>query len=177
MAVPIARGSRVIGRVLLRPGPHPPEAADTAALAHLAGHLAVAVDRSRALRAAVRQAGITRAVLDATPDAIHLVDADGLPVLANRPFAAGLVPLLGPCAGMDADAPEWLGAVADPARFLADAGALRADDRLEAVHEVRLAGRAHARALLGSGPRPAGRPGRPALRAPRRLGRARGRAR
>jgi len=139
--VPVTRADRVLGAAYLAL----PQIAgisdlDGPAISHLAGQIAVALENARAFQAARRQAGIIRAVLDATPDAIHLVDADGRILMSNAPFEATLVPLLGPSAGVDAGTPDDVAGLMDPQAYLADVATIRGDDDLQAVHEFRLAG-------------------------------------
>ncbi len=139
--VPLSRADRLLGTAHLAL----PEVAgiadlDGPAISHLAGQIAIALDNARAFQAARRQAGIVRAVLDATPDAIHLVDADGRILMSNAPFETLVVPLLGPCAGVDARTPDDVAGVMDPSAYLADVAAIRGQIDLQAVHEFRLAG-------------------------------------
>ena len=108
---------------------------DGPAVSHLAGQIAVALDHAEAFHAAHRQTGIIRAVLDATPDAIHLVDNDGAVVLSNAPFRQLLVPVLGPSGGVDARCREDVPNVADPDAFLRDIAQLREADPQEAIHQ------------------------------------------
>ncbi|MCC6832646.1 MAG: hypothetical protein IT200_14990 [Thermoleophilia bacterium] len=139
--VPVARADRLLGTAhLALPEISGIADLDGPAISHLAGQIAIALDNARAFQAARRQAGIVRAVLDATPDAIHLVDAGGRLLISNTPFDTALVPLLGPCGGADATTPDDVAGVLDPQAYLADVATIRADRDLQAVHEFRLAG-------------------------------------
>jgi signal transduction histidine kinase len=139
--VPVARADRLLGTAhLALPGVAGITELDGPAISHLAGQIAIALDNARAFQAARRQAGIVRAVLDATPDAIHLVDADGGILMSNAPFETSLVPLLGAVGGVDARTADDVAGVMDPQAYLADVATIRADRNLQAVHEFRLNG-------------------------------------
>jgi signal transduction histidine kinase len=69
------------------------EQADVVLAAHLADQAAVALSKAVVLRELRRRESITRAVLDAAPDPIALLDDDGNPVVANEPMRQSL-PLL-----------------------------------------------------------------------------------
>ncbi|MFN8110598.1 MAG: HAMP domain-containing sensor histidine kinase [Thermoleophilia bacterium] len=112
---------------------------DGPAISHLAAQISVALEHAGAYQAARRQAGIVRSVLDATPDAIHLVDARGGIVISNEPFRQTIVPALGLLGGMDARGPGDIPAVADPGAFLQDVSTVRADPDVPVVHEFTVA--------------------------------------
>gem|GEM_PF-1843577 len=117
LALPLRRAGRTVGMLWFAA---PALALDDrlrAALDHLARQTAVALDTARAFQAAVRQAGIVRAVLDATPDAIQLVDPDGGALMANPPFRALAASLTDGAGrrGREADALAHLTALAEGA--------------------------------------------------------------
>jgi signal transduction histidine kinase/CHASE3 domain sensor protein len=85
--LPLVHGQRVLGVVsLARAGDPAFTPDDLAVLESMARQSAVALSNALALRAARHDAGVTRAVLDATPDGICLTDAAGDVLLANAPM-------------------------------------------------------------------------------------------
>jgi hypothetical protein len=92
--VPLLQAGEVFGVLSLgRLGDVPFEQADVQLVSHLADQSAVALSKSVVLRELRRRDTITRAVLDATPDPIALLDDGGHPVVANEPMRLCL-PLL-----------------------------------------------------------------------------------
>jgi signal transduction histidine kinase/CHASE3 domain sensor protein len=85
--LPLVQGDRVLGVVTLaRVGEPGFSRADLDALESMAGQASVALSNALALRRARREASVTRAVLDATPDGICLTDVNGQILLANAPM-------------------------------------------------------------------------------------------
>jgi len=125
LALPLRRAERAVGMVWFAAPELPLDERLRAALDHLARQAAVALDTARAFQAAIRQAGIVRAVLDATPDAIQLVDPEGRTLMTNPPFRA----LAADFGGGGADGP---GGPADPARVSDPDGYLAALARVAA---------------------------------------------
>jgi signal transduction histidine kinase/CHASE3 domain sensor protein len=84
--VPLVQGDRALGVVsLARTGGAAFAPSSAEAVEDLAGQAAVTLGSSLALRSAREQATVIRAVLDATPDAIALLDRDGNAVVDNPP--------------------------------------------------------------------------------------------
>ena len=82
--VPLLHGDRTLGVLTLaRAGDRPFSAAERETIEHLAEQAAVALANGLSLARAVRLANVNRAVLDATRDAIRLVDLEGNSVMAN----------------------------------------------------------------------------------------------
>ncbi len=88
LMLPLRRGNFLVGALWIAGPDLCPDGTRRRELVHLAGQAAVSLDTARAFQAAVRQAEILRAVLDADPDAIHLVDPAGGTLMTNRPFRA-----------------------------------------------------------------------------------------
>ena len=139
--VPLATGERpsgVISLARLVDRPFAPSAPQL--VTHLAARGAGALGTAYALRAAQRQAAITMAVIDATPDGIALVDAQGRPLLGNRAMGRLAVEAFGLEPGM----PVWEGArelaprTTDPVAFMATMDALRTDPEHRAFDEFEL---------------------------------------
>jgi signal transduction histidine kinase len=85
--LPLVQGDRALGVVVLARGGDATFSGDELELLpSMASQAAVALSNALALRRARRDASITRAVLDATPDGICLTDVDGLIMLANAPM-------------------------------------------------------------------------------------------
>lgn len=137
LLLPLRRAGRLVGAVWIAGIDAVPvgDAADE--VVDVARQAAVALDTARGFQSAVRQAGIVRAVLDSTPDAIHLVDPDGATLMTNPPFRA-LAPLLGPAAAGPASRDALTAHLADPERYLADLALIADDPDLQAVHEYAL---------------------------------------
>ena len=87
VALPLVQGERVLGMALLgRGGGHAFVDGERDLLASMANQAAIALSNTLALRRARREASVTRAVLDATPDGICLTDVAGEVLLANAPM-------------------------------------------------------------------------------------------
>jgi len=85
LCLPLIQGERVLGVIVLgRIAARPFGGEEQKLIEHLGEQTAVALANAGALRAAVEQASINNAVLDATTDAIALVDTDGRYVITNR---------------------------------------------------------------------------------------------
>lgn len=85
--LPLVHGDRAVGFVTLsRLGDPDFSRREREGVEGLAAQAAVALSNVLALRRAQRQASVTRAVLDATPDGICLTDAAGQIRLANAPM-------------------------------------------------------------------------------------------
>jgi signal transduction histidine kinase/CHASE3 domain sensor protein len=87
LVLPLAQGERVLGVALLgrRDGSAFVEG-ERDVLTAMASQAAVALSDTLALRFARREASVSRAVLDATPDGICLTDVEGEVLLANAPM-------------------------------------------------------------------------------------------
>ncbi len=85
--VPLGQSGRKLGVVTLaRVGDRPFERDEVAVLEHLADQAAVALSNAVSYREVRRLLDVNRAVLDATPVAISMVDAEGRRVLMNTAF-------------------------------------------------------------------------------------------
>jgi signal transduction histidine kinase/CHASE3 domain sensor protein len=92
--VPLLQAGEVFGVLSLgRLGDVPFAEADIVLVSHLADQSGVALSKAVVLRELRRRDTITRAVLDAAPNAIALLDDGGHPVVANEPMRECL-PLL-----------------------------------------------------------------------------------
>jgi signal transduction histidine kinase len=92
--VPLMQGGEVFGVLSLgRLAAVPFEQGDLMLASHLADQSSVALSKAVVMRELRRRESITRAVLDATPDAIAVLDDTDHPVLANEPMRLSL-PLL-----------------------------------------------------------------------------------
>jgi signal transduction histidine kinase/CHASE3 domain sensor protein len=92
--VPLLQAGEVFGVLSLgRLADVPFEKADVVLVSHLADQSGVALSKAVVLRELRRRDTITRAVLDAAPNAIALLDDDGHPVVANEPMRE-VLPLL-----------------------------------------------------------------------------------
>jgi PAS domain-containing protein len=92
--VPLLQAGEVFGVLSLgRLADVPFERGDVQLVSHLADQSAVALAKSVVLRELRRRDTITRAVLDAAPEPIALLDDGGHPVVANEPMRVCL-PLL-----------------------------------------------------------------------------------
>jgi signal transduction histidine kinase/CHASE3 domain sensor protein len=84
--VPLLQADRTIGVIsLVRAGDSPFAPGAVEAVEDLAGQSAVTLASAVALRSARERATVIRAVLDATPDAIALLDGDGNTIVDNPP--------------------------------------------------------------------------------------------
>jgi signal transduction histidine kinase len=88
LLLPLRRGDFLVGALWVAGHDLCPDQARRDELLHLAAQAAVALDTARAVHAAMREAETVRAVVEADPDGIHLVDPSGRTLLANRPFRA-----------------------------------------------------------------------------------------
>ncbi|MEA2383188.1 MAG: hypothetical protein QOH72_3159 [Solirubrobacteraceae bacterium] len=92
--VPLLQAGEVFGVLCLgRLADKPFEQADVVLVSHLADQSGVALSKAVVLRELRRRDTITRAVLDAAPNAIALLDDAGHPVVANEPMR-DVLPLL-----------------------------------------------------------------------------------
>jgi signal transduction histidine kinase/CHASE3 domain sensor protein len=92
--VPLMQGGEVFGVLSLgRLADVPFEQGDLMLASHLADQSSVALSKAVVLRELRRRESITRAVLDATPNAIAVLDDTDHPVLTNEPMRLSL-PLL-----------------------------------------------------------------------------------
>lgn len=84
--VPLIQADRTIGVIsLVRAGESPFASGAVEAVEDLAGQSAVTLSSALALRSARERATVIRAVLDATPDAIALLDGAGNTIVDNPP--------------------------------------------------------------------------------------------
>jgi PAS domain S-box-containing protein len=111
---------------------------DRVALAQLADQAAAALANALSLRDAVQQAGVVRAMLDATPDGIELVNTRGERVMANPPLAR-LMEDISPAQPATHSIGALAARVDDPDAFLARLGAIAGDPEREVRHEYTLA--------------------------------------
>ncbi|MEA2322499.1 MAG: hypothetical protein QOD81_2349 [Solirubrobacteraceae bacterium] len=89
--VPLMQGGEVFGVLSLgRLAAVPFEQGDLMLASHLADQSSVALSKAVVMRELRRRESITRAVLDATPDAIAVLDDTDHPVLANEPMRLSL---------------------------------------------------------------------------------------
>lgn len=109
---------------------------DRVALAQLADQAAAALANALSLRDAVHQASIARAVLDATPDGIELVDASGARVMANPPLTR-LMGGIAPATASDS-IDSLIDRVDDPTGFATFLDLIDADPEREIRHEYTL---------------------------------------
>jgi signal transduction histidine kinase len=92
--VPLLQAGEVFGVLCLgRLADVPFEQADVVLVSHLADQSGVALSKAVVLRELRRRDTITRAVLDAAPNAIALLDDAGDPIVANEPMRE-VLPLL-----------------------------------------------------------------------------------
>jgi signal transduction histidine kinase/CHASE3 domain sensor protein len=92
--VPLLQAGEVFGVLSLgRLADRPFDHSDVVLVSHLADQSGVALSKAVVLRELRRRDTITRAVLDAAPNAIALLDDAGHPVVANEPMRE-LLPLL-----------------------------------------------------------------------------------
>ena len=92
--VPLLQAGEVFGVLCLgRLADKPFEQAEVVLVSHLADQSGVALSKAVVLRELRRRDTITRAVLDAAPNAIALLDDAGHPVVANEPMR-DVLPLL-----------------------------------------------------------------------------------
>ena len=139
--LPLAYGDRVLGVVTLgRIGDPGFSRAERTLLESMAGQAAVALSNGLALRRARREASITRAVLDATPDGICLTDVEGDILLANAPMLDLAVNVLE--LPQEGTVHERLLAAADlmddPEAFRAGMAAIAADPELDSRQEYQV---------------------------------------
>ncbi|MDX6556946.1 MAG: hypothetical protein QOD86_3141 [Miltoncostaeaceae bacterium] len=140
--LPLDHLGRTPGRLELhRSGGSPFSDDEREAAAHLAGQIEVALTDAASFRSARRQAAITRAVLDAVPDVIMLVDDEGRMLFRNRPAGALLRQV---SAGEEpvsvyALVDGFAEHTTDPRGFAAAVDALRRDPELASRDEFSLA--------------------------------------
>ncbi len=136
--IPIAHGPLELGaaRIGWESSDHH-DGFDRVALAQLADQVAAALANALSLRDAVQQAGIVRAMLDATPDGIELVNTRGERVMANPPLAQ-LMEDISPARPVTHSIGALAGRVDDPDAFLARLGAITDDPEREVRHEYTL---------------------------------------
>jgi PAS domain S-box-containing protein len=83
LRVPLRHAKRMLGLLVLARVERSFVPAERELVDRLGGHAALALANVFALREASRQEAISRAVLDAAPVGIHLVDTDGIVLFAN----------------------------------------------------------------------------------------------
>lgn len=140
--VPLSAAGRVLGVLTLaRVGDRPFAESELELVEHFAHQAATGLSNAVALRSARELASINAAVLDATVDAIRMVDLEGRTVLMNRAMAA----MSGSIFGFEEGGSIWemTGGIADrtqdPDEYRKKMELLRADPHLESVDVYRVA--------------------------------------
>ncbi|MHB1244548.1 MAG: histidine kinase dimerization/phospho-acceptor domain-containing protein, partial [Gaiellaceae bacterium] len=141
--VPLVHAGRCLGVCSLgRLADRDLSPAEHEAVEHLADQATVALANAVALREVRRLAKVNRAVLDATTDAIRMVDLEGRTVVANT----AMKELAGSVLALDEDVPIWettaelAGRTTDPETYLQTLRLLQEDPEREAVDVYQLAG-------------------------------------
>jgi signal transduction histidine kinase/CHASE3 domain sensor protein len=135
---PLTVGPRVVGVITLaRVGDRPFSGMERELIGHLAGQAAVALVNAIALRLARRQAGITAAMIDSTPDGVRLTSPDGRTLIANRAMQR-LADEVGVPMGAE-DVAAFAERLEDPAAYRAEADAIIADPEREGIFEYTVA--------------------------------------
>src|SRR4051794_17932911 len=120
--VPLLQAGEVFGVLSLgRLADVPFEHSDIVLVSHLADQSGVALSKAVVLRELRRRDTITRAVLDAAPNPIALLDDAGHPVVANEPMRE-VLPLLRELRRRDTITRAVLDAAPNPIALLDDAG-------------------------------------------------------
>lgn len=141
--VPLLYGSRALGAISLgRIGDRPFSHDEIGTIQQLCEHTAVALENALVTRRAQRLADLNRAVLDATRDAIALLDRDGRTLIANpameRAAADVLrIPLDVPLTG-EAATEAIAERTADPAAYRERMVAILGDPSAEGVDEIEI---------------------------------------